>query len=36
MSEFDWMEKWVRGKPVSFDWKELLKTVDTPTPRIQP
>ena len=36
MSEFDWMEKWVRGKPVSFDWKELLKTVDAPAPRIQP
>lgn len=30
MAEFDWMEKWVRGKPVSFEWKELLKTLDLP------
>lgn len=36
MAEFTWMEKWVRGKPVNFDWKDLLKTVDTPSPRIQP
>jgi len=29
MAEFAWMEKWVRGKPVSFAWKDLLATVDT-------
>ncbi|MBI3569118.1 MAG: S9 family peptidase [Gemmatimonadetes bacterium] len=30
MAEFAWMEKWVRGKPVTFEWKELLKTLDAP------
>jgi dipeptidyl aminopeptidase/acylaminoacyl peptidase len=31
MAEFTWMEKWVRGKNVAFDWKELLKTLDDST-----
>ena len=30
MAELAWMEKWVRGKDVSFEWKELLKTLDDP------
>ena len=29
MAEFAWMEKWVRGKNVSFAWKDMLATVDT-------
>jgi len=28
MAEFTWMEKWVRGKDVKFDWKPLLKTLE--------
>ncbi len=27
-AEFMWMEKWVRGKDVKFDWKPLLKTLE--------
>jgi dipeptidyl aminopeptidase/acylaminoacyl peptidase len=27
VSEFTWFEKWVRGKPGWFDWKELLVTL---------
>ena len=28
MAEFTWMEKWVRGKNVKFEWKPLLKTLE--------
>jgi len=28
MAEFTWMEKWVLGKDVKFDWKPLLKTLE--------
>jgi len=31
MAEFRWMEKWVRGKNVSFAWKDLLATVTDST-----
>ncbi len=31
MAEFTWMEKWVRGKPAKFEWKDLLKTLETNT-----
>ncbi len=27
-AEFMWMEKWVRGKDVKFDWKPLLQTLE--------
>jgi dipeptidyl aminopeptidase/acylaminoacyl peptidase len=27
VAEFNWFEKWIRGKQVWLDWKELLKTV---------
>jgi len=27
VSEFNWFEKWLRGKPGWFDWKELLETL---------
>lgn len=30
-AEMMWMDKWVRGKDVKFDWKPLLKTLDDPT-----
>ena len=29
-AEFMWMDKWVRGKDVKFDWKPLLKTLEDP------
>lgn len=27
VSEFNWFEKWIRGKPGWFEWKELLATL---------
>lgn len=27
VSEFNWMEKWIKGKEVWFDWKDLLSTL---------
>ena len=30
VSEFNWMEKWVMGKPGWLDWKPLLATLDEP------
>jgi dipeptidyl aminopeptidase/acylaminoacyl peptidase len=27
VSEFNWFEKWIRGKPGWFEWKELLSTL---------
>ena len=30
--EFNWFEKWIRGKPAWFTWGEILKTLpDTTT-----
>ena len=29
--EFDWFEKWIRGKPGWFRWKEMLSTLDDST-----
>ena len=31
-AEFNWFEKWIRGKPVWFTWRELLKTLEDSTP----
>ncbi len=28
VAEFRWFEKWIRGKPGWFHWRELLKTLD--------
>jgi dipeptidyl aminopeptidase/acylaminoacyl peptidase len=30
VSEFNWFEKWIRGKPGWLDWKQLLATLDEP------
>jgi dipeptidyl aminopeptidase/acylaminoacyl peptidase len=30
VSEFNWFEKWIKGKPGWFDWKQLLATLDEP------
>jgi dipeptidyl aminopeptidase/acylaminoacyl peptidase len=27
VAEYNWMEKWIKGKPSWFDWDELLKTI---------
>jgi dipeptidyl aminopeptidase/acylaminoacyl peptidase len=32
VTEFNWMEKWVRGKTNWFDWKELLATLKEDKP----
>lgn len=29
--EFDWFEKWIRGKPGWFQWKEMLRTLEDST-----
>jgi dipeptidyl aminopeptidase/acylaminoacyl peptidase len=31
VAEFRWFEKWIRGKPAWFTWRELLKTVEDST-----
>ena len=31
--EFNWFEKWIRGKPGWFEWKEMLKTLDDDSTR---
>ena len=31
VAEFNWFEKWIRGKPGWFTWRELLKTLDDST-----
>ena len=33
MAEMAWMDKYVRGMDVKFEWKDLLKTVDDPRTR---
>jgi len=30
VSEFNWFEKWIKGKPGWFEWKELLATLEEP------
>lgn len=30
VSEFNWFEKWIKGKPGWFDWKSLLATLEEP------
>ncbi len=30
VAEFNWFEKWIRGKPDWFEWKTLLDTLDEP------
>ncbi len=30
VAEFNWFEKWIKGKPGWFEWKELLATLDEP------
>ena len=30
VAEFNWFEKWIKGKPGWFDWKELLATLEEP------
>lgn len=30
VSEFNWMEKWIRGKPGWLDWKVMLATLEEP------
>ncbi len=30
VAEFNWFEKWIRGKPGWFEWKSLLATVEEP------
>jgi dipeptidyl aminopeptidase/acylaminoacyl peptidase len=32
VSEFYWFEKWIKGKPGWFQWKELLATLEEPKP----
>jgi hypothetical protein len=27
VSEFNWFEKWIRGKQGWFEWKEMLQTL---------
>jgi dipeptidyl aminopeptidase/acylaminoacyl peptidase len=37
--EFNWFEKWVRGKPTWLNWQEMLKTIDDTTrskPKLTP
>ena len=36
VAEFAWFEKWIRGKPKWFEWKELLATVTDSTPAAKP
>ncbi|MBL8989760.1 MAG: prolyl oligopeptidase family serine peptidase, partial [Gemmatimonadetes bacterium] len=36
VAEFAWFEKWIRGKPQWFEWKELLATVTDSTPAAKP
>src|SRR3989442_15241811 len=31
VAEFNWIEKWIQGKPDWFDWKQLLATLEEPT-----
>ncbi|MGE3616563.1 MAG: prolyl oligopeptidase family serine peptidase [Gemmatimonadales bacterium] len=33
--EFDWFEKWIRGKPGWFTWSEMLKTLGEPAPAMK-
>ncbi len=28
VAEFNWMEKWIKGKPAWFDWKDVLATLE--------
>ena len=30
VSEFNWFEKWIKGKPGWFDWKQMLATLEEP------
>jgi hypothetical protein len=30
VAEFKWFEKWIKGKPAWFDWKELLAALEEP------
>jgi dipeptidyl aminopeptidase/acylaminoacyl peptidase len=36
VAEFNWFEKWIRGKPTWFTWRELLKTLDDSTATAKP
>lgn len=31
VAEFDWFEKWIRGKPTWFQWREVLRTLEDST-----
>ena len=31
VAEFNWMEKWIKGKPTWFDWRTLLNTLNEDT-----
>jgi dipeptidyl aminopeptidase/acylaminoacyl peptidase len=31
VAEFNWFEKWLKGKPRWFDWRTLLDTLEEPT-----
>ena len=32
VAEFNWFEKWIKGKPVWFDWKDVLATLEEKKP----
>jgi acetyl esterase/lipase len=34
--EFNWFEKYIRGKPEWFRWRELLRTLEDSTPPMKP
>jgi len=36
VSEFNWFERWIRGKPAWFDWKELLETLPAEEKKAEP
>ena len=36
VAEFNWMEKWIKEKPTSIDWRELLNTLKEETKDIKP
>jgi len=35
VAEFNWFEKWIKGKPGWFEWKELLATLEEPQPEAE-
>lgn len=32
VAEFNWFEKWIKGKPAWFDWKDVLATLEEKKP----